>query len=78
MANERERLRACFAAVFPSLKPDEIERASPNSVANWESMTTVTLVAVIEEEFGVALPVEEFTEAISFELLLLALEQDRG
>jgi acyl carrier protein len=55
MSNEEERLTECFRSVFPDLSSDEILRASSASVATWDSLATVTLVSLIEEEFGVTI-----------------------
>ena len=70
MPELQARLAGCFATVFPNLDADEILRASHASVANWDSLATVTLVSVVEEEFGVSIPPEEFEYMISFDLVL--------
>jgi acyl carrier protein len=38
-------------------------------VATWDSLATVTLVSVLEEEFGVAIAPEDYENMISFELV---------
>jgi acyl carrier protein len=63
------RLRRCFAAVFPDLAEDEIGRASATSVGAWDSLATVNLLSVIEEEFGVQVAPEDFETFVSFELI---------
>jgi acyl carrier protein len=70
MDDTRERLERCFSAVFPDLSPDEIRRASPATVGAWDSLANVTLVTVIEEEFGLQLPLDDPDWAASFELIL--------
>lgn len=74
MSNNQERLIECFRLVFPNLQTDEILRASTTSVANWDSLATVTLVSVIEEEFGVTVMPEEYDLMVSFELVSDCLE----
>lgn len=74
MSNLRERLQKCFGAVFPGLGADEILRASSSSVATWDSLATVTLVSVIEEEFGVTIAPEEYEYMLSFDLVSQCLE----
>jgi acyl carrier protein len=69
-----ERLQKCFGAVFPNLGPDEILRASSASVATWDSLATVTLVSVIEEEFGITIAPDEYEQMISFDLVSQCLE----
>jgi len=59
----------CFEAVFPGLTHDEILSATPESTKQWDSIATVTLAAVIEEEFGVTIEFDaklSFTEILSF------------
>ena len=46
------RLIKCFAATFASLEPEEIPRADASSLPEWDSLASMTLVALIEEEFG--------------------------
>lgn len=70
MTESRERLIRCFQAVFPNLSDDEILRASPSSVGEWDSVATVTLVGVIEEEFGTQTDPEDFENFVSFGLIL--------
>jgi acyl carrier protein len=66
----RERLRRCFAAYFPSLSEEEIPRASVTSVADWDSMASVTLIGMVSEEFGIEVAGEDYERFVSFELIL--------
>jgi len=69
MSDVQERLIDCFGTVFPDLSCDEIPHASSTSVATWDSLATVTLVSVVEEEFGVAITPEDYDYMVSFELV---------
>jgi acyl carrier protein len=69
MSSVEERLHECFRTVFPNLSADEIVRANAASVATWDSLAIVTLVSLIEEEFGVVIAPEEYSLFISFELV---------
>jgi acyl carrier protein len=71
----RERLVRCFRAVFGSLTLEEISRASADSVEGWDSVATVTLAAVVEEEFGFQLDPSELEELTSFERILKIVER---
>jgi acyl carrier protein len=74
--NEKEmRLAACFLAVFPDLPPDDIAKASSASVAAWDSVASVTLFAVVEEEFGISMEVEDLARVDSFHGILSYLEE---
>jgi acyl carrier protein len=53
MLDQDERLLRCFSSVFPALTKEEIESATAESVGVWDSLSTVTLAAVIQEEFNV-------------------------
>ena len=74
MPELEERLQKCFSAVFPGLSAEEIRRANSASIATWDSLATVTLVSVIEEEFGISIAPEEYEYMISFDLIRKSLE----
>lgn len=61
--------------MFPTLNHSEIQQANHTSVANWDSLATVTLVSVVEEEFGVSIPPQDFEYMISFDLVLDCLQR---
>ncbi|HPD13612.1 MAG TPA: acyl carrier protein [Planctomycetota bacterium] len=73
----RARLIECFAAVFPELSEPEIPRASPESVAEWDSLRAVRLLATIEETFDCVVAPTELDEMVSFERILRYLEGKR-
>jgi len=74
MSNVEERLQGCFSAVFTNLSSDEILQCSNASVATWDSLATVTLVSLIEEEFGVTIAPEEYEYMVSFDLVTQCLK----
>ncbi len=74
--NNRERLIHCFQAVFPDLNEGDIPRATAERVAAWDSVATVTLTAVIEEEFGVEVPGEEIETLTSFDAFLRIVDRN--
>jgi acyl carrier protein len=55
MDDKEMRLVECFLAVFPELTTDEITNACSTSVQSWDSAALVTLLAVIEEAFGISI-----------------------
>jgi acyl carrier protein len=69
MDNINERLATCFRNVFPDLQADEIPRASTASVPDWDSVTHITLLSAIAEEFEVEFAAEDFEELTSFLLI---------
>jgi acyl carrier protein len=73
---EVARLERCFAAVFPDLSPEQLRQADAEKLASWDSMTTVTLMAVVNEEFGSDLDLDQMEPLRSFESLLGHLEHN--
>jgi|YNPMSStandDraft_1061717.scaffolds.fasta_scaffold17493_2 acyl carrier protein len=49
----RERLLECFAAVFAELPRQALAEARAETTEAWDSVTTLTLLSVIEEQFGI-------------------------
>jgi acyl carrier protein len=66
MDENASRLADCFLAVFPDISADEIAHASSASVQSWDSVATVTLLAIVEEEFGIEIEVKELARFVSF------------
>lgn len=66
MDETQRRLTNCFRVVFPDLPEAEISSASQETVAAWDSVAAITLVNVIEEEFGVELDLDDMGELDSF------------
>ena len=66
MLDQDERLIRCFASVFPTLTPEQIENASSDSVGVWDSLSSVTLAAVIQEEFNVEIEPDALPDLDSF------------
>jgi acyl carrier protein len=64
------RLRACFSRVFPNLTDEEVLNARVEGIPEWDSLASITLVSLVEEEFGVRLDLDDFEEVMSFQKLL--------
>lgn len=75
MDDIKDKVGRCFSNVFPGIKPDEIRSASADSLAGWDSVAHVRLMASIEEEFGVQLEMEDFEELVSHDLIVTRLEE---
>ena len=72
------RLVNCFKAVFPNLTDEEVMLASITSVSEWDSIAAISLVVVVEEEFGTEISADEIENLISFELVRNYLESKNG
>ncbi len=66
MDNLEHRLVRCFSSVFPELSEDQIRNASVDSVADWHSLASVTLISVVQEEFGVQVGLTDLPNLVSF------------
>lgn len=71
MDDVARRLTRCFQVVFPDLPETEIASASQSSIATWDSIATITLGNVIEEEFGVEMDFEILPDLNSFDRMLV-------
>ena len=69
------RLEKCFQVAFPNATVEEIRSASIGSIPEWDSLATLTLVALVEEEFRLSFPVETLGQLISFELIADEIQQ---
>lgn len=75
MDHIEEKLISCFSAVMPDLNPSEIPHASAINSANWDSVTTVSLIAVIEDEFGISIEIDDLSHFDSFQGILTYLRR---
>ena len=66
----KEKLISCFLAVMPDLSADDVPQASAGNASNWDSVTTVSLIAVVEEEFGISIESDDLSHFDSFESIL--------
>ena len=74
MSDIRSRLTACFTTVFPELPETEIASASMTLVEGWDSVATINLITVIEEEFGIDVKPQDLGQMVSFQQILQYLE----
>jgi acyl carrier protein len=61
-----DRLAGCFANAFPELEPREIPSAAVDTVAEWDSLRAVVLVALLEETFDVRIPARDYPTLRSY------------
>lgn len=69
MTNLDSRLERCFQAVFPKLSPDCVPSATSDSVPEWDSVNMITLLMVVQEEFGIHIEPEQLPELGSFQAI---------
>lgn len=75
MDETRERLIKCFETVFPDLKDSEIPNVTQESLAAWDSIAAITLVNVIEDEFGIQMDLDQLGDLDTFPRILAYLEK---
>jgi acyl carrier protein len=63
------RLLNCFQTVFPGMPDATITAATQDSTPAWDSLATINLVAVIEDEFGLQMDYERIEKLNSFQLI---------
>ena len=75
MPLDSERLKRCFISTFPAASDNEIETARIDDMPGWDSLRGVTLLAVLDEEFGLQLDLEELLALGTFDAIREYLEQ---
>ena len=66
MSENENRLIRCFASVFPGLTPEEIRATGVDTTGGWDSLSAVTLAAVVQEEFGLEIDAQVLPGLDSF------------
>lgn len=69
MSEQDDRLARCFASVFPILSEGEIRSSDVVPLFDLDSLAGVTLVTLIDQEFGVNLDLSDLLELGSFEAI---------
>lgn len=64
-----DRLMRCFSSVFPELTQEEILAADVGLLNDIDSLSGVTLVALIDDEFDLALDLEDLLKLGTFEVV---------
>jgi acyl carrier protein len=67
MSENERRLIRCFGSVFPGLTYEDFLVNSAESNGNWDSLSAVTLAAVIQEEFRIEIGPQDLPGLDSFE-----------
>jgi len=65
-----ERVLECFTNVFPAVPPERLPKMSQASVAEWDSVMHVTLLAALAEEFQFEVDYETAEGLSSFALVV--------
>ena len=76
MKDIETRLTNCFQTVFPGLSTADILTASQETLASWDSVATLTLVTVIEEEFLIEMDFDALADLNTFDRIREYLEKE--
>lgn len=69
MSELDDRLVRCFASVFPTLSEGEIRATAVAALFDLDSFAGVTLVTLIDQEFGVNVDPSDLLDLGSFEAI---------
>jgi hypothetical protein len=69
MDDVQPRLLTCFQAVFPGRDAAALLRLNQASEPAWDSLASVTLVRLIEEQFNVQVDLFDMEEIDSFQTM---------
>jgi len=75
MDDVKPKLIECFQIVFPDMQEKDIPTASQETVAEWDSVAAITLVNVIEEQFGIEMDLDDVADLDNFEKVRAYLEK---
>lgn len=62
----RRRLIRVFTAILPQIDVNNIENATMDNTENWDSLATLSLFTLAEEEFGIKLGLDLIVVTKSF------------
>ena len=62
MSLNDDRLIRCFASIFPTATREDITTVHLEAMPGWDSLRGVTLLAVLDEEFGVQMDLQELLD----------------
>ncbi|MGC4119242.1 MAG: acyl carrier protein [Myxococcales bacterium] len=69
-----DRLASRLALALPDVPPEAIPSASSSTVPTWDSLATVNIVSMIEEEFALQVPLADLEHFVSYEKILAYLK----
>jgi len=75
MNDVKKRLIGCFHTVFPDVPESAIPQLSQATAAGWDSVSAITFLIVIKDEFGVEMDLDQVAELNSFARIYTYHEQ---
>jgi acyl carrier protein len=78
MCDQDDRLLRCFASVFPTLSDGEIRACDVVTLFELDSLAGVTLVTLIDQEFGLNVDLPDLLGLGSFTAISQFLRERKG
>lgn len=75
MSDIEQRLYDCTQLVAPEMDTTLFRSSEFSNIEGWDSLKTVTLVTIIEEEFEIEIPFERLADITSCRSLLSIVEE---
>lgn len=69
MSDFENRLIRCISSIFPNLNDQDIRELDARKLVDSDSLAAVTLMALIDEEFGVILEFDSLVKLGSFDAI---------
>lgn len=70
-----ERVTQCFRAVFPDLSDEQIQGINRSELSGWDSLATMSLLSVLEEEFACRLEDSDLEHLDGFDTARSAVQR---
>lgn len=71
----KDKVKKIIAGVFNIEVGSIDDDASPDSIANWDSLNHMNLIVSLEEEFNIRFTDEEISEMLNLELIVFTIKQ---
>jgi acyl carrier protein len=69
------KLVECMKTVFPTVPEEKLADASIENLGQWDSLSTVTIAALIEESFEIEIAPENLVKLTSFQNIASFLKE---
>ncbi len=75
MTPTESKLMDCMKTVFPTVSEGQLPDASMENLAQWDSLSTVTIAALIEENFEIEIEPEDLAKLTSVKSIASFLQE---
>ena len=72
------KLVECMKTVFPTVPEEKLTDASIENLGQWDSLSTVTIAALIEESFEIEIEPENLAKLTSFQNIASFLKEQES